>query len=263
MAKIQLLVGILLTFMFSCSKKNGQDTSPQSDVCHLLTETLNDKPFRNYEYTENKQLYRIVQYGFNAVQKRYTFEYDNKDRVKVFRETYLMAPFNNYQYTIFYSGDSKIDSIQQFKITNSGSVLQETHFVEYDTQNRINKYTWGKKNYWRYEYDNEGNVTKWLVKLANASQELTLAEYSNFDKMQSMFSISQPSRLVSLINGEYRISQNPGSFKLYESGGTVSQTGVITYLYNVSSYPTEASLSVFYDGGGTYTDVYKYTYECL
>ncbi len=146
--------------------------------------------------------------------------------MSVFRETNLTAPSTNFQYKINYAeadgSDSKnrIESIEQSRITNAGTTLLETYFPEYDSKGRIAKYYW-KNNYWRYEYDDLNNVTKWIVKKPDLFlQEIVVAEYGNYDGKENIYANSIPVQLVNLVGGGNTSAHNPGSYKFFEGGTT-------------------------------------------
>jgi YD repeat-containing protein len=232
----------------------------------VVSESLNDSPYRTYEYNTDDRLYRIIQHETSAphrVQKRYTFEYDQNGRVSVLRETNLLAPFVNYQYSLHYNETNAVDTIRQFRVMNTGLVPQQTFVLEYDDKKRLTRYAW-PESYWRYEYNEAGNVSKWYAKIANVHpQEVLLAEYGNYDENSNVYVNVSPARLVNLIGGGGMSPHNPGSFKFYEGNVEPVQTGIITYLYNEKDLPSEASVSVFPAGGASTTQVYKFAYECL
>lgn len=267
MIKKLILTGLVLTLVAGC-KKNDDGTLPdgEDNGCLITSETINDKPYRTYEYGADKNLFRIVQYETstsNRIQKRFSFDYDQNKRVTAFRETNLLAPFTNYQYVLHYSNAGQLDTIRKSQVFNSGPKLIETYALEYDAQKRLTKYKWAD-NYWRYEYDEAKNVTKWLARYpAVAPVEGLLAYFDNYDGKYNTYAFSRPARLVNLVGGGGSSAQNPGSFKFYEASLTPTQTGVVTYLYNEKDLPTQASVSIFSVNGGASTQVYKFAYECL
>ncbi|MPR32815.1 hypothetical protein [Salmonirosea aquatica] len=267
MIKKLILTSVLLSLVLGC-KKNDDGTSPdlQGSDCLIKSETIDGKPYRTYEYDDDQKLFRIVQNetkANNRVEKRFSFDYDQSGRVTAFRETNLLAPFNNYQYEMHYTAAGLIDTVRKSQIFNSGPKLLETYILEYDSQRHLTKYKWGD-NYWRYEYDNAKNVTKWFAKYPSVAPiEGLLAEFGNYDGKHNTYAFSTPTQLINLVGGGGASAQNPGSFKFYEASLTPTQTGVVTYKYNEHNLPTEASISVFTAGGASSTQVYKFAYECL
>ncbi|MBU1820139.1 MAG: hypothetical protein KKG00_01335 [Bacteroidetes bacterium] len=268
MVRALLVKSLLLLLLWGCSKKQSNDTSPvrPEEGCIVVSESLNDSPYRTYEYNASNQLYRIIQFetsASNKVQKRYTFEYDQTGRVRVLRETNLLPPYVNYQYSLHYNRTNLADTIRQYRVTNTGPVLLQTYALAYDENKRLSRYAW-PGSYWRYEYDEAGNVRKWFAKIANLhSQEVLLAEYGNYDENSNVYVNVPSARLVNLVEGGGVSPHNPGSFRFYESTPEPVQTGIITYLYNDKNLPSEASVSVFSAGGASSTRVYKFEYECL
>lgn len=267
MIKKLILTGLVIASLAGCKKNDGDGTpDPQVKGCLIMSETINDKPYRIYEYDADHNLFRIVQHetsASNRVEKRFSFDYDPNDRVTAFRETNLLAPFRNYQYQLYYSKAGQLDTIRKSEVLNSGPKLMETYALEYDAQQRLTKYKWAD-NYWRYEYDEAKNVTKWLAKYpAIAPVEGLVAYFDNYDGKYNTYAFSQPAQLVNLVSGGGASPQNPGSFKFYEASLTPTQTGVVTYQYNEKDLPTEASVSIFSVSGGASTQVYKFAYECL
>ena len=258
------LLGVFVALITGC-KKEEDTTNPQEKGCLIISETINDKPYRTYEYDAGQKLYRIVQYeksASNRVEKRFSFDYNTKNQVAAFRETNLFTPNTNYQYLLHYSGAGQVDTIRKSQIVNSGSKLLETYALEYDGQRRMTKYQW-KGNYWRYEYDDVGNVTKWFAKYKDLVPiEGLVADFGNYDGKFNTYAFSKPAQLVNLVGGGGSSPQNPGSFKFYEASLTPTQTGVVTYQYNEKKLPSEASISIFSAQGGTSTQVYKFVYDC-
>ena len=267
MIKKLLLKTLVIALAAGCQKNDG-DTSPnlRENGCLIMSETVNNKPYRTYEYDADQKLYRIVQNEISAgnrVEKRFSFDYDQSDRVTTFRETNLLAPFINYQYVLHYDNAGRLDTIRKSEIFNSGPKLLETYALEYDAQKRLTKYKWAD-NYWRYEYDAANNVTKWLARYPSiAPIEGLLADFGNYDGRYNTYAFSTPARLINLVGGGGASAQNPGSFKFYQASLTPTQTGVVTYQYNEEDLPTEASVSIFSASGASSTQVYKFAYECL
>lgn len=248
-----------------CRKKSEEAAPPRGEACLITSENIDGKPYRSYEYDADGRLFRVVQYETkpsNRIEKRFSFDYDAKERVVAFRETNLLPPFINYQYMLHYSGAGLVDTIRKAQVFNSGPKLVESYALEYDAEQQLTKYKWAD-NYWRYEYDNAKNLTKWLARLpALAPIEGLLAEYGNYDGKKNIYYYSEPARLINLVSGGGASAQNPGSFKFYEASLTPTQTGVVTYQYNGKELPTEASLSLFSGSGATSTQIYTFTYDC-
>ena len=260
-----ILVGAVLASLVGCKKEGDATLTPQDKGCLITTETINDRPYRTYEYDADQRLYRIVQYETNAgnrVEKRFSFDYNAKNQVVAFRETNLLPPNLNYQYLLHYSETGQLDTVRKSQIVNSGPKLLETYTLEYDDQRRLTKYLWAG-NYWRYEYDDVGNVSKWFARYpALAPIEGLVADFGNYDGKHNTYAFSKPAQLVNLVGGGGASPQNPGSFKFYEASLAPTQTGVVTYQYNENNLPSEASISIFSAQGGTSTQVYKFVYDC-
>lgn len=258
------MLGVFVALITGC-KKEEDTTNPQEKGCLITSETINDKPYRTYEYDADQKLYRIVQYETNAanrVEKRFSFDYNQKEQIVAFRETNLLPPTINYQYLLHYGEAGQLDTIRKSQILNSGSKLLETYTLEYDGQRRMTKYQW-RGNYWRYEYDDANNVTKWFAKYKDlAPIEGLVADFGNYDGKHNTYAFSKPAQLVNFVGGGGTSPQNPGSFKFYEASLTPTQTGVVTYQYNEKKLPSEASISIFSAQGGTSTQVYKFVYDC-
>jgi hypothetical protein len=256
---------VIITLVISCKKEDTTEPVVAETGCNVISEIIDGKPYRNYEYTTDSLLFRIVQYerrGANQPQKRFSFDYGTEGKVKALRETNLMSPFVNYQYEMHYSNEGLVDTIRQFRIFNSGPKSEQIYVLVYDAKQRLTLYKWGE-NYWRYEYDDTKNVVKWFSKIVSITNtEQLMAEYGNYDGKRNFYFFSQPAMYVNLIGGGGMSDENPGSFKLYE-GAQLLQTGVVTYKYNGKNLPTEASISAFPASGNAYTQVYKFTYNCL
>ena len=265
MVRKLILVGFVVALVTGCKKDEDATPDPLEKGCLITSETINDKPYRTYEYNADQQLYRIVQYETNAsnrVEKRFSFDYNPKNQVVAFRETNLLTANTNYQYRLHYSKANQLDTLTKSQIFNSGPKILETYILEYDDRGRLAKYRWAQ-NYWRYEYDDANNVTKWFAKYpALAPIEGLVADFGNYDGKHNTYAFSQPAQLINLVGGGGASPQNPGSFKFYGASLTPTQTGIVTYLYNEKELPTEASISVFLPSGGTSTQVYKFVYEC-
>lgn len=259
-----ILLGVVMALLTGCTKENATP-DPLEKGCMITSELVNDKTYRTYEYDTDQKLYRIVQYETNTanrVEKRYSFDYNQKNQVVAFRETNLLTPNANYQYLLQYSETGQLDTIRKSQILNSGPKFLETYALEYDDQQRLNKYKWAE-NYWRYEYDEANNVIKWFAKYpALAPIEGLVADFGNYDGKYNTYAFSKPAQLVNLVSGGGASPQNPGSFKFYEASLTPTQTGVVTYLYNDKRLPTEASISLFTPQGSNSTQVYQFVYDC-
>ncbi|HEV7350567.1 hypothetical protein [Telluribacter sp.] len=253
---------LVMALLAGC-KKNEPEKNPTG--CLIKAETLNGNPYRSYEYDEQNRLYRMVQYKTDnsaSPEKRYTFEYNQDGKVILFRETGLAAPFQNFQYEPIYDEEGKVNSLTQSRLLNSGPQLVQTNNLEYDDRKRVTKFAWDA-TYWRYEYDENGNLTRWYIKVPAVPAEVLVAEYENYDGRQNLYLFSDAVRMVNLISGGGASSQNPGSFKFYGPAGGVSQTGVVTYEYTEKDLPSQASVSLFSQSGQASTQVYGFEYECL
>jgi len=264
-----LIVCFLLAVLVGCKKSNsdgGDSPEPIGKGCKVVSETIDGKPYRNYEYEANKRLFRIVQYEFkasNRIEKHFTFEYDAEGTVKVLRETSLLPPFQNFQYDFHYSGVGRLDTVRKYQVLNSGPRILDTYTLEYNDKGFITKYKW-RDNYLRYEYDDNGSLTKWFVSLPSISPEVLAAEYSNFDGKRNIYADTRPAELVNLVTSQGISKQNPGRFKYHEASLRPVQSGVVTYKYNDRELPTEASVSLFSPNGSpATTQVFKFSYRCL
>ncbi len=262
-----LIVCFALAALVGCKNSSGGDPEPepQEKGCKVASETVDGKPYRNYEYDADKRLFRIVQYenkATNRIEKRYTFEYDSAGTVKVVRETNLLAPFFNFQYNLQYAGIGRLDTIRKYQVVNSGPKILETYTLEYDVKGLITKYKW-KDNYLRYEYDENGNLTKWFVSIPAISPEVIAAEYGNYNGKRNVYADTRPAELVNIVTGQGNSKQNPGSFKYHEASLRPVQNGLVDYKYNERELPTEANISLFApDGSPAATQVFKFTYIC-
>ncbi len=263
-------VCLILTALVGCKKSGsgGGDPSPgeQEKGCKVISETINDKPFRTYQYTEEKRLFRIEQYEtapVDQVQKRFTFEYDDLGTVKVIRETYLTTPFWNFQYDLSYSGVGRLDTVRKYQVFNSGPKILETYVLEYNLKGDITKYKW-QDNFLRYEYDDNGSLTKWFVSLPFIGPEVLAAEFGNYDNKRNVYADTRPAELVNLVTSQGVSKQNPGSFKYFSPSLRPEQNGLVNYKYNERDFPTEANVSLFAPNGSPAgTQVHKFTYNCL
>ena len=260
---------LLLAALSGCKKDGTEETDPtpepQEKGCKLASETIDGKPYRTYQYGDDKRLFRIVQYetkASNRIEKRFTFDYEADGRVKALRETNLLPPFGNIQYDLHYSGTGRLDTIRKYQVLNAGPVILETYALEYNAKGLIEKYKW-KDNYVRYEYDNDGNLTKWFVSLPSISPEVIAAEYGNYDGKRNVYADTRPAELVNIVQGQGVSPQNPGTFKYHPASLRPVQTGAVNYLYNEKQLPTEASVSLFSPDGSSSTQVFKFTYNCL
>lgn len=265
-----LIVCFALIALVGCKKSNsgGGDPSPepQEKGCKVASETIDGKPFRTYQYDDNKRLFRIEQYETkpsNKVQKRFTFEYDTAGTVKVIRETNLLAPFGNYQYNLSYSGVGRLDTVRKYQVLNSGPRILETYALEYSDKGFITKYKW-KDNFLRYEYDDNGSLTKWFVSLPFIGPEVLAAEYGNYDGKRNIYADTRPAELVNLVTSQGVSKQNPGKYKFYGPSQRPEQNGLVDYKYNERELPIEANISLFApDGSSAGTQLYKFTYNCF
>ncbi len=272
-----LKISLIAALMWGCKQEEAQEPTPvppppppaqQTPLrnCQLTLETIEGRPFRNYQYVSDTVLYRIVQYetgATNREEKRYTFKYDAKNRVASFQEVRLLAPFVNYEYRFQYDNANRVEMVTQYQLFNAGPKLTETYVVQYGQNNRVYTYCW-RNNCWRYEYDEAGNLSKWLATIpARSPNETTLRFYSNFDERKNVYEFSKPARLINLVSGEGNSTSNPGAFKFYEGSNEPTQTGVVTYRYNEQNLPVEASVSSFAaNNGASITQVRKFTYDC-
>ena len=262
-----LILCLTLVTLVSCKKSgsNERDPDPQEKGCKINSETVDGKPYRTYQYSEDNRLFRIVQYetkAANRMEKRFSFEYDTAGTVKVLRETNLLAPFFNFQYDLHYSGVGRLDTIRKYQVVNSGPKILETYALEYNANGLLTKYKW-QDNYLRYEYDNDGNLTKWFVSIPAIEPEVIAAEYGNYDGKRNVYADTRPAELVNFVTGQGVSKANPGSFKYYAPSLRPVQNGVVTYKYGERDLPTEASVSLFSPGGSPATTlVYTFTYIC-
>ncbi len=264
-----LFVCFMLTALVGCKKSNsdGGDTpSPQEKGCKVATETIDGKPYRTYNYDDDRRLFGIVQYATSAanpIEKRFTFEYDSSGTVTVIRETNLLPPFGNMQYNLHYSGVGRLDTVRKYQVLNSGPKILETYALEYNEKGFISKYKW-QENSLRYEYDDNGSLTQWFVSLPQISPEVLAAEYGNYDGKRNVYADTRPAELVNLVTSQGISKQNPGSFKFYEASLRPVQNGLVNYEYNEQDFPTKASVSLFSpDGSPAATQVHVFTYNCL
>ncbi|GAB2800680.1 hypothetical protein GCM10027275_53460 [Rhabdobacter roseus] len=258
---LSLLLAILV---LDCKRKKEDGPNPQVEGCLMMLETIDGRLYRRYEYNEDKSLFRIQQYqtgGEGKLEKRYTFEYDANGFVKLFRETNLLPPYQNFQYEIFNSTQDRAEGIVQSLIQNSGPRFVQSYALQYDDRGNVVQYDWAD-SYWRYEYDDRGNVTRWYIKAGSTPEQLT-AEYANYDDKRNLYYYSEGPRLINLIIGGGTSAQNPGSFKFFGTGGIVAQTGIVTYQYNEKDMPVQASVSIFGPSGVPATQAYRFEYECL
>ncbi|WP_373511670.1 hypothetical protein [Persicitalea sp.] len=263
-----LILCLVLTALVGCKKSSTTEEpepKPQEQGCKVNSETVDGKRYRTYQYSADDRLFRIEQYetsSANRMEKRFSFEYDAEGTVKVLRETNLMAPFGNFQYDLHYSGVGRLDTIRKYQVVNSGPKILETYSLEYDAKGLLTRYKWND-NYLRYEYDNDGNLTKWFVSLPFIGPEAIAAEYGNYDGKRNIYANTHPAELVNIVTGQGISKANPGSFKYYEASLRPLQNGLVTYKYNERELPTEASVSLFTPGGSAATtQVYKFTYSC-
>lgn len=242
-----LLLGLAL--IVGCEKKNTE-ISPQQEACRLTTEALEGGPFRDYLYDEENRLFRIVQYRSGSPEKRYTFQYDRKGNVELFREVRLQAPFENFQYNVHYNSKQQVDSIEVFRLFNSGPSKLRTHKLSYDETGNLIQNTFGD-DYWRYRYDGKGNVVEWIVFIKTFSdEEIPLVEYGNYDDKKAPFSGNKAVRLINILDGMGLSKSNPGSVKALLVDGEVRYTGVFTYTYNPDDFPLTRDYAQF-PGPGT------------
>lgn len=264
-----LLLCFALAALVGCQETNsdgGNPPAPQEKGCKVASETIDGKPYRTYRYDDSKRLFSITQYetrSTNQIQKRFTFEYDDAGTVKVIRETNLLAPFGNFQYNLHYAGVGRLDTVRKYQVLNSGPRVLENYALEYNDKGFITKYKW-QDNSLRYEYDGNGNLTKWFVNLPSISPEVLAAEYGNYDGKRNVYADSRPAELVNLVTSQGVSKQNPGSFKYYSPSLRPEQNGLVNYKYNERDLPTEASVSLFSSNGSAAgTQVHQFTYNCL
>lgn len=263
-----LIVCFALAALVSCKRSNsgGGDPEPQEKGCQVASETIDGKSYRTYEYSTNKRLFSIAQYeakAANRIEKRFTFEYDSAGTVKVIRETNLLPPYGNFQYNLHYSGVGRLDTVRKYQVLNSGPRILEAYALEYNAKGSITKYKW-QDNFLRYEYDDNGSLTKWFVSLPFIGPEVLAAEFSNYGGKRNVYADTRPAELVNLVTSQGVSQQNPGSFKYYSPSLRPEQNGLVSYKYNERDLPIEASVSLFSpDGSPSGTQVHKFSYNCL
>ncbi len=259
-----------LAALIGCKKTDsgGGDPAPESQEkgCQVASETIDGKPYRTYEYSAEKRLFSIAQYETkvaNRIEKRLTFEYDSAGTVQVIRETSLLPPYGNFQYNMHYSGVGRLDTVRKYQVLNSGPRILETYALEYSAKGFITKYKW-QDNFLRYEYDDNGSLTKWFVSLPFVGPEVLAAEFGSYDGKRNVYADSRPAELVNLVTSQGVSQQNPGSFKYYSPSLRPEQNGLVKYKYNERDLPTEASVSLFSPNGSPVgTQVHTFTYNCL
>ncbi len=226
MIKKLILTGLVIGSLAGCKKNDGDGApDPQAKGCLIMSETINDKPYRTYEYDADQNLFRIVQYetsASNRVEKRFSFDYDPDDRITAFRETNLLTPFRNYQYQLHYSTAGQLDTIRKSEVFNSGPKLMETYALEYDAQQRLTKYKWAD-NYWRYEYDEAKNVTKWLAR---------------YPAIAPVEGLARRFRIITTVSTTRMPSHGPPSWSIWWVGeGRVRRIPVVSSFMKPASRP--------------------------
>jgi hypothetical protein len=220
---------IYISVIVGCRPKNNEEVTPDDPsllTCILLSEKINGTLSRAYEYDSLRKLTRMLEYSgtspVNNLIKRYTFEYNSKDKLIGFRATNLAVKDQSYIYELDYTDNNQLKAIRPFRVFNSGPRAEDTLTVVYGTNARIAELKSIRGVTSKWEYDTAGNVKKWLVRTPLMKSDSLMAEYGSFDDKVNVYAFSQGMQLVNLLTGRAHSHRNP--FNYTAAGQSVEAT---------------------------------------
>ncbi|MEZ4904377.1 MAG: hypothetical protein R2822_22820 [Spirosomataceae bacterium] len=231
-------------------------------TCILLSEKINGIVLRNYEYDSTRLLRRMLEYASsepqNKLLKRYTFEYNNKNKLTRIRETNLTEQDKSFIYELDYinANSKQLKLIRPFRVYNSGARVEDTLTVKYATNGRVSEIKSLRGLSSKWEYDSSGNVKKWLIHKPLMSSDSLLAEYGAFDDKVNIYAFSEGMQLLNLLSGRAPSRRNP---LRYTANG---QSVEATYQYNEKRVPTQSVLKFKSSNNTLRETVYTYELNC-
>jgi len=248
----------------NCRPKGDNDVMPMDSTalssCILLNEKINGVLLRAYEYDTTRKLTYMTEYSgssqLNKIVKRYTFEYNNSNRLTVIRETNLAERDKSFIYELDYNSKSQVKTIRPFRVYNSGTRAEDTLSLVYGTNDRVAELTSLRGVTSKWEYDTANNVKKWLIRTPLMKSDSLLAEYGSSDDKVNIYSFSQGMQLINLLTGRAHSRRNPIKYT------SLGQSVEASYQYNEKRVPTLAVLKIKSSDNLLRETVYAYELNC-
>lgn len=242
------LVAVLFaTLFFSACHKNEFD-GPTADVeCATVKDWTNSQGTRfllnEYIYDADK-LAKVNRFGLEGQKTESVVEYDNQSRIlNITEKTTPSGNFPETQYvtTFQYYGNGNIYRIDNFKVENNTRSLVQTRILHYNNLNKVEKLVSSFGVHWRYEYNENGNVTKTYYKPAD-SKEFLQEEYTAYDDKLLVNTLESALIAQNISNSSTGINfskNNVLACKIYNQDGSLNAAISIAREYNGAGEQTK------------------------
>ena len=261
-----LLFSLLLTLQvfLSCSS----DDEPAPEVCVPLV-AINGLTTYNYEYNESGRLERIEYYETRP-EKEDLLTYDSKGRlIKVIRR-WIQLDYTYETYELDYNNQGKPATMRSWG--QDTSYPPEVTTFSYDTKGRLTireKTVATFVRSYRYEYDNNDNVTKVFLKgidINNQDDEVLGRENLSFDTRPRFYAASPELETLNVYVFTYEPSKNnvlSSSVTWINHGTYFSAPTDITYTVGYNEKELVNSLNLSFTPGSFPDFVfYSMEYKC-
>ena len=254
----QLFAACLL--LFSCREKTEAPLVP------CLLKNIQDVAGtfeRDYQYDAANRLVRVSDSEDGQVIESWDLEYDSNGRwIKLTQED---------GYSAFeYDPAGKVVSIQEYRLIGSTYRVLGSSTLEYNARHQVTKRTYFPVNttapgdYFRYEYNAAGNVTKEFYRRAGPnSPERLWQEFTAYDNKNSLYATPVLRLYTLLIRDASAYSlNNPLSINYYKDDGTLSGSDTFVFEYNSRNYPIHLRYSSTWLGQEPESETYRLAYNC-
>jgi YD repeat-containing protein len=230
--------------------KKSEDAKP--DTCSLTKFQEGSSSASVFEYDTQDRLVKSTQDG-GAVS---TYEYNSNNKLSKY--SYLRTAPTYYDEYTEYTHTTNLISAKRYKrYKATDSYVQQTPDTQYelDAQGRLTKTIYGPTEYWRYEYNADGNVLKAYFFFAQNTQnkERLEAEYTSYDTKKNPLYENEALRITYYTyNGSPFMSKNNvlkgnRSYNFYD----------FTYTYNEKNYLLTSKNNLDITSNATSTFEYK------
>lgn len=216
----------LITCFFACKPK-----APNPTDCKIAS--------INFSALEINTKNQIT--GLNFGTLRITYEYNSDG--KIIKNNFFSSNGQISSYFDFVWTSNTITKTEFYRNSQGIMTQREQIIFELDAQNRIFKVNLNSTDYYRYEYNTDGNVVKCYGKGAtfNNGVEFLSVEYTKFDnKLNPYFRDSALGiyMIDGIGNGFHQCKNNVIEAKYYNTNGTLSHISQYAHEYNSLGFPT-------------------------
>ncbi|MGV3586829.1 MAG: hypothetical protein ACO1OF_07505 [Adhaeribacter sp.] len=241
------MVALFLATLFftSCQDNNFNNLTPGPDCATQKEWTnyqgkrvlLNEYAFKGDEFA------KLTHYDFDGKKTESLPEYDSQGRLlKIFEKVTgeNNTPVAQYETTFTYYNDGKLYQTDNYKVEDGNHNLIQTRLYYYDNE-KVSKIVSSFGVHWRYEYNENDNVTKTYFQPAGANEYLE-EEYTSYDDklLTNTLKNLQISQNVSRSSAGLNFSKNNATaYKVYNPDGSVKTTYTVSRNYNASGKQTK------------------------